>query len=42
MSLKEKVKYKSKQGILLNVNCMELFKSLSDESVDLIVTDPPL
>ena len=39
--LQNTIKYKSKQGTLFNVDCMELFKSLPNESIDLIVTDPP-
>ena len=39
--LQNTIKYKSKQGTLFNVDCMELLKSLPNESIDLIVTDPP-
>lgn len=39
--LQSTIKYKSKQGTLFNVDCMELLKSLPNESIDLIVTDPP-
>ena len=39
--LQNTIKYKSKQGTLFNVDCMELLKFLPNESIDLIVTDPP-
>lgn len=39
--LQNTIKYKSKYGTLFNVDSMELLKSLPDESIDLIVTDPP-
>ena len=39
--LKNTIKHKSKYGTLFNVDCMELLKSLPNESINLIVTDPP-
>ena len=44
MTLKElqnTIIYKSKYGTLFNIDCMKLLKSLPDESVNLIATDPP-
>ena len=44
MTLKElqnTIIYKSKCGTLFNIDCMKLLKSLPDESVNLIATDPP-
>ena len=39
--LKEKALYKERGIILINDDCMEVFQAIPDESVDLIVTDPP-
>lgn len=43
MSLKESTKKHDfpNKGVLFNTDCMEVFKSLADGSIDLIVTDPP-
>lgn len=44
MSLKDIYKiadYKDNKGCLLNNDCMNVLKRIDDESIDLIVTDPP-
>ncbi len=34
-------RYFSPPGVIVNANCMDYLQSLSNESIDLIVTDPP-
>lgn len=38
---KDKALYRSENGYLFNIDCLEILKSLPDASVDLVVTDPP-
>ena len=39
--LKNQAIYHTKQGCFFQMDCMDIMKSLPDESIDLIVTDPP-
>lgn len=44
MNLRELYKqadYKDKNGMLFNADCMDVMSKIEDESVDLVVTDPP-
>lgn len=33
--------YKDKAGMMFNADCLDIMGKMDDESVDLIVTDPP-
>jgi site-specific DNA-methyltransferase (adenine-specific) len=35
------IAYVNKQGILLNCDCLNLLSTISDDSIDLVFTDPP-
>lgn len=44
MNLRELYKqadYRDKSGMLFNADCIEVMKEMENESIDLIVTDPP-
>lgn len=44
MNLRELYKqadYRDKSGMLFNADCLEVMKEMENESIDLIVTDPP-
>lgn len=44
MNLRELYKqadYKDKNGMLFNADCMDVMSKMENESIDLIVTDPP-
>lgn len=44
MNLRELYKqadYRDKNGMLFNADCMDVMSKMEDESVDLVVTDPP-
>ena len=40
-NLKPHADYQSERGILFNQDCLEIFKLIEENSIDLITTDPP-
>jgi len=40
-NLKPHADYQSEEGVLFNQDCLEIFKLIEENSIDLIATDPP-
>ena len=40
-NLKSHADYQSENGVLFNKDCLEVFKLIEENSIDLITTDPP-
>jgi site-specific DNA-methyltransferase (adenine-specific) len=38
---KEKIYFQEDAGVIVNADCLEILKMLSDKSIDLVLTDPP-